>query len=727
MELYRVPMSGGVNLLSDPRTIRDDELVKAGNLVPVRPGVLQTRPAIESLPFSIVGSMSRTTAFPLSALFGPWADSPMFVLHYTAGTGAINAKVSLSAYTLDGQVAIDTQTLMSFTPSNVGVRPWITPYQGALYFLTGEHTAPVPAFTIQRGQIAAQQFAFAGTGNADMRPRVAVAYRNRVVWANFGPGYENTLVFSDNFAPSVIGNDALASNGRNVSLVAAADGDEIIGLAPIMLTDTGTPVESGLLVLRRYSSFLITGEPDQTSGGTPTIAVNRMSIAAGCASPWTIKSTPYGVFWAGQDEVWHYHSGQNPRQVGTKIQPALMRTPRSLGYKLSASYFGGFYRLALFGETQVAPTYADGPQDQWWLDLRNGPPNTIDEARWWGPQTFTYPNSVSTTTGGYNIMLRDDRPGGEARLYGFEIGTAQFSGITGTTQGIIVRYDVDAPVDTSWPLNPTGSISTQTIPFAADATIKPDLITKEFDLGDPMLQKIYDGMEANVWASQSGRLLAQGILDGGASYAETNLDVTAAGYAAGEGAVGVLGVAMPRAPQAIAAYDTTRPIGTTVQLRLQGQAGFTVDATNDEFAFESNNAFGDDPSPAVAQLTRGFYATYADFMTMLVAAMNVEATGDVQYLHNANGTFSLGRDSGGDCQFTVMFATPTATSTATATQIAKTSRIGVLLGFNTDVNATVSGTSPVYVTGAMAVWNYTAPIWELNGLGLRLEAIPRRP
>lgn len=719
MDLYRIPMTGGINLLSDPRNIRDDELVKSGNLVPVRPGTLQTRGAVQALPGTIDDGFSLSANVPLSAMFAPWMDGPLAVtVRSTSGS------TTTTSLALNGEKDGDSGTVMPLAGNPM--RPWMFVFNGSLFCVPATNVDS-PAYYNNYANWSGLNpawlaFTFSGTGNSLIRPKLGVAYRNRVAWAHFGVGYENTLVFSDNFAPGTVGNDVLASNGRNVSLVAAADGDEIIALVPVMLTSVGTPLESALLVLRRYSSFLIAGEPDQTTGGTSTLAVNRMSVAAGCESPWAVAYTPYGVLWASGDDVWCFSQGQNPRQIGTKIRPALQRTPRVLGYKLSATYHNGFFRLMAFGANQSTLNDDSALGEQYWLDLRNGLPQGPDDARWWGPATFTFLNGDGNASVGTRVFFPDYRPGARPALYGYE----PMSGILlGGAAGKVgratraVEYDVDSPVDMP---EPTDS---SVVGNSQDATIKPDLITKEYDLGDPMLQKIYDGMEANVWASQSGRLLAEGILDDGLQYVDTNIDVTAHGFEPGVDVVTSTGVVMPRSPQAISAFDTSRSYGTTVQLRLQGVPGYLVDATNDQFAFELGG-LPETAAPSTVSITRGFYAT-ADLLIAEIA----NRIGAGSSAHKANGTVEFTAEAAVDNNY-MAFVTTTDTDVSYPTQAVKdsTARLCTFLGFDTTANpSNDSGDplSPAIVTGDMAVWSYNSPVWEINGLGMRLEVIPRRP
>lgn len=708
-ELLRIPMTGGVNLLADPRNIRDDELVRAGNLLPINPGTLRTRGAVTNV-VQFPGSFP-TGYTPLTANFGPWVDSPIFFTYYTPWALGIPATVTVIASDLQGALMPSFSPVILSLPSGDDVvRPWRFQFGGRLYFVPGATSSAV-AYSIGRGENALTSFAFSGTGNADIRPRLAVPYRNRLAWGNFGPGYENTIVFSDNFAPGTVGNDVLASNGRNVSLVAAGDGDEIVAMVPVMLTGVGSPVDSALLVLRRYSAFLLTGEPDQTTGGTNSLVVNQMSVTTGCASRDAVVSTPYGVIWPSQDEVWLFHSGQLPQPIATKIRPALSNTSRALGIKLSASYHNGFYRLSLYRDGQTA-TFTEGPQDQWLLDLRDGPPQNSESAKWWGPQQYNYPASSSTTVGGFNIFVRDDRPGGTATLYGIELA---WNSALSQRNLVLVSYDGDASADIPMP---TGKIA-----FEADTTIKPDLITKEYDLGDPMLQKIYDGSEANIWASNMGRLSFRGILDGGYQTATVNQDVDVHGFELGVDTLD--GTAMPRAPQAVATFDPNRAMGTTVQLRVQGQSGYLIDGTNNEFAFIDNNAAEDDPAFGVAQITAGFYTSLNALLTELAAKMDAAVTPFVGHTATHSASAGLVTIGGVNDKLTLLFTANTAQTSATTTQMEKTRRLGAMLGFDTSANA--SAVSPPDVVGVGTVFVYATPILELNGLGMRLEVIPRRP
>lgn len=728
MDLLRVPLSGGVNLLTDPRNIRDDEVVKAGNMYSARPGVLQTRKGVGPIAGDLV---NMTSSYPMSAMFGPWVDSPLFFTLF--GIGA-PSNITLYAYTLDGVAAMSPVKIFDF-PDNTtdGVRPYSFQYAGRIYFLTGFHTAGTPAYSIGRGETTLTSFAFAGTGNSDLRPRLAVPYRNRIVWANFGTGYENTLVFSDNFKPDTVGNDVLAANGRNVSLVASADGDEIVGMVPIMLTAVGTPVESALLVLRRYSSFLIAGEPDQTTGGTSTLAVNAMSVAAGCISAASIQSTPYGIFWASHDDVWHFQTGQVPRPLGLKIRPALLETPRSIGFRISASYFDGFYRLCLFSEDQPKVSTA-GVWDQYWLDLRDGAPQDAASARWWGPMRYNFyvnnnalSDSGPTAYGGSGVVVRDDRPGGTSSLYGVERNWNTATAPSFPTYGNIVKYDIDTPFDRT--INTATSVA-----WTFDYTIKPDLITKEYDLGDPMLQKIYDGMEANVWASQTGRLLAEGILDGGQAYADTNIDVTARGFEPGVDITTSDGSKMPRAPQAVAAFDSSRSLGTTLQLRLQGQTGYVIDTTSNVFCWLEVTDDGEFV-PFSTTIATGLYATLEALLTAIQTGMRaayVCSAVQQAVVHNANGTVTISGGVTGTSFFPneLTIACFDGLGEFSQAQVDSTARLLTLLGFNTGANPHNNSGDPLIaaaIPGDMAVWSYNAPIWEINGLGIRLEVIPRRP
>lgn len=66
----KVPFSGGVNLFVDPASIRDDQVVLAKNLVPVKPGILGTRPALQWVA-NILSSPGSDPFIPIRCMPSP--------------------------------------------------------------------------------------------------------------------------------------------------------------------------------------------------------------------------------------------------------------------------------------------------------------------------------------------------------------------------------------------------------------------------------------------------------------------------------------------------------------------------------------------------------------------------------------------------------------------------------------------------------------------------------
>lgn len=680
-----IPLTGGVNLLADPRRIRDDEVVHAKNLVPVQPGVLATRPAISA-------ELGNTFVTPLSALRAPWP------------TGGIPAAVrsGLGHGLLDFQNAGINALLLS----GVSERPWMVAFLGKVYILPALPADP-PAYTLSRDDLTFQSFTFAGSGNADIRPRLAVPYRSRMVWAHFGPGYENTLVFSNNFDASTVGNDVLASNGRAVNLVAAADGDEIIAMVDVMLTDIGAPAQAGLLVLRRYDSFLITGEPDQTTGGTNSLLVNQMSIAAGCISPWSTAKTPHGVIWAGHDEIWLFATGSVPRPIGTKIRPALRRVPRAVDHRVSATYFDGFYRIMLYGEGQSPIDEAAPLEDQWWLDLREGAPADPGAARWWGPQVFKIPATAGVAAPGTRLFFQEARPGFEPGLFGVE--QMNFN------QNLLVRYGASSARDS---VGSTTSIGT-----VGDTGIVIDLRTKQYDFGKPAHEKMLDGVDLNVWNNIPGRLHISGMVDGGHRTETMEIDVTPRGFELGVSELDEN--TMSKVPMAVGEGPIARPSGTTVQLRVQGQSGLLIDENNDIFCFQFDPTGFQGYTTFVVELAHGLYSSTTALLAYIEeqveAAVSINGFEPWTFLYNTTtGIVSIGPTTPA-----ALWNVPlgdTLGGAVTQAQSDSMLRLMARFGFSTGVNLYEDQN---VISGVGAVYNYQTPMWEINGLSTNIELIPR--
>ena len=461
---------GGVNLLEDPKAIRDDELVRAKNVIPSA-GVLAMRKALAH-----VKDFFTSTSYPIAFTIPSHLPDveAVFVLRDVAGGGVTTLYLptpgsNVSAQLCDVPTAgvpqfVQVGAILVCLPGQPGMSAANIGEGGFAVGYRANADANLFGFGIEG--MAVQ---WAETSNGFV-PTVGCMYLDRFVFANCGPGYESVLGFADKavtisadgVTPGTlkftIGEEFLSGDQRNIQ-IGEADGDRIVALVPVMLTAIGSPVQSGLFVLKEHSAYLISGQPNETTDPGDVFAgldIANVYMKCGCASPNTVVKTPYGTLWAGPDDVWLFEGGSVPRRVGSKIAEVLKNPPANLRYRWHAAYHDGFYRLAVFSEGQ-GPTDDSPCGEQWWLDLRGGAPKEASEASWYGPQVYVLPVGEATyssqlsvfasapaNAGTYSMCL-DQRAGKEQRLYGIERTGMAAVNTASVAQGIVqVEYDADA-------------------------------------------------------------------------------------------------------------------------------------------------------------------------------------------------------------------------------------------------------------------------------------------
>lgn len=499
---------GGVNLLEDPKSIGDGELVRAKNVYPVIPGVVSSRKGTQIGAGLVEGTVGNE-----------WMQYPLAPpIHYVKSPATIGGDAivisrgvqSVSAYSNTAVRVVDFASQTTLVSADMGVvtkrRPGNYFYDGKFYVFAG-YGASSSGKIVQNTTGTPEVKDFTFINSPGVKPALAAQYRDRFVYGNFGPGYEHTIVFSDRFTRDTLPTNVLATNGRNF-VIGSSDDGELVALVPVMLTAVGSPAQQGLLILHEYAAHLLTGEPndstDATAPLTGDVIIARISFNCGCASAESVVQTPYGVIWASHDDVWLFSAGQVPVRIGSKIRPALLQTPAALRYLWHATYFDGSYRLAVMSESQGAND--DSPcGDQWWLDLRDGAPSNHQVAVWWGPQQYLVAGSWGTVTDidvveqGTRTMVIDNRPGMEPVLYG----------VNSTTGGLFpLTYDADVVRDCENDIEPE---------LLQNSEITIEIVTKDYDYGDAEVDKIWNGLELSVWASYAEQLTVAALLDGGAA------------------------------------------------------------------------------------------------------------------------------------------------------------------------------------------------------------------
>lgn len=692
MTPVEVDWTMGVNRQVGPSEMEDNAVYETRNLIPTKFG-LTNRPTLQ---FHSPSGM--VSAVPLASQ-GPISPSAGFFATVVWGQGGvIDNKVALSL--LDGSTGATVQVILD----SVAVPPKasITSFRDAQYIFGN-----VPGAEFRRKLVGADLsvFDFDGTGNENLYPAIMARYRDRAVYAHFGLGHERNIVFSDNFLAGLIGDSALTSR----SIFVGDDGDHIVAMREISIT--GDRVRPALLVLLEHSAYIITGQPNQTTDGAfgfGDLEVSRLPYNAGCASAATLVNTPYGLIWAGPDNVWLFQSGQAIIPIGAKIREVLENTPRGFLYRWSAAYFDGFYRLAVFSEGQSGDdTSALG--EQWWLDLRTREVAPRDEmtARWFGPQVFLRTHSDDGITPavqvGTYLFATDTRPGAAPGLWGVEAGWASFSPTM-----VLVSYGVQ-PGERD--ITYDDSLTANSIPVGTE--IVPSITSRIFGLERKVstLDKIFRKGEVGIMVHDSARLMYTCNNDRGAQMDEVMKDINRYGMAAGELLDDenlqdkVQGIAFWPEP-------TTRNPARSMQFSLEGMAGYVIDATNDRLVFEDAGIV------YVATITRDAY-TITELLTEIVAQMNAVSPHTYTFTRAVTGKVRLHTDSG--ATFKLYFTTTP--SGATFGWVSASRRLGSILGFNTGIDAT-GGPN---IDAVDSVYETHVPYWELYGMSALVKMTGSRP
>lgn len=715
-----IPMLGGVNLFTDPAALPESQVVATKNLAPVNHQRISKRLGVEYL-----GGISASNDYPLAGVISPFVPS------------IVPWDVVVITRPASGSEVLTVQALIDGNPTGEALdtgffytrRPWMFTTGNTVYILPGSDAIPIAPATVpsfwkmtydSTGRLVTYDN-FSGTGNDGVRPKVASPYKRRIVYANFGPGYENTILFSDNNAPYTVGNSVLATNGRAINLTIAQDGDEIVALVEVMLFRESTPASSALLVLRRFGSpFVITGEPDQTTGGTSTLDIKRDSANAGCANPYTVARTPYGIIWAGQDDVWCFDYG-TVRNIGLAISPALKDNPPDQHIWWSGAFFNGFYRLAIWGKGQDY-AFPNAPSDQWWLHLDGGLPKSWREAEWFGPQQVLNgaTNAVSASAA-TRVMLAENRAGHENKLYGVEVGVVADAATRAIT---LISYDQNKGRDLA--SNP----DVLPVQDTNGCEIEGLLVTREMD-PESNLEKSSDGLQGTVRPDHDLQFIMSIIPDAGDDRHSVAKQISASGFRAGISELNVdrIGRVGPSG-FSIYAKPGERPLGFTFQYELEDTAGYVIGDWNKYLVVATNTGVSDSDLWVVT-LDTGAY-TLADLLDHIETRINAtkpSGAGDNWVVDTTGGKVRFqATDSGNSLVMFILFVT--SSPIPTASQLVACRRLMGVLGFETSDNSAIGffdvGVAPA-ITGYEAVYNNNVAHYELWGLKATLEVFPRDP
>jgi hypothetical protein len=196
-------------------------------------------------------------------------------------------------------------------------------------------------------------------------PTSVANYNNRA-WYAFG----NVDYFSDVLVPLTRTNASQSVTLGDPTPITAQSG------LPIQTTSSG--VTGALVVFKGSSIWQITGDL-----ATNNLALNFITLTAGCIAPRSVVQGPFGIFFIGVDAPYilnflgvlsplsHTPGNDGVADVQVPFQNAI--TPS----RIAASFSGNIFRVCVATTIQGAQQTND-----YWFDIRR--------KRWTGPHTFTY-------------------------------------------------------------------------------------------------------------------------------------------------------------------------------------------------------------------------------------------------------------------------------------------------------------------------------------------------
>ncbi|UOF77443.1 phage stabilization protein [Caudoviricetes sp.] len=520
----------GVNLSKHPLKLADNELTLALNTYPIERGVPDMRPNGRLL--GVAGIPPEDSTFDTDraatgGLFQFVDDKGQYHLlmwHFRVG---INEGVQSTVYireilsqNMDGGNPINVDLsyryvllkqdglILSDRPFlQLGTRrafdkPGFIVRNGKLYIFMG--TGPVLRLTAGENDVldaslggvgaapsywATAEFnwnvAVGGNPAINVNGNIVALHQNQICMAGV-PGYPNYIFCSD---PADTGDlSAVAPITRAISI--GQSDDPIVALATIPITGGSAAVEPYLLVLKRRSTWMVQGAlPDSTSDGS--LKIVPLLRNEGCVSRSTVVDSEHGVIWCSGQNVWLMESGQEPRCIGADIAPYLKTLPAQSD--LASAFWSavydptlGCYRLitprglasdVMSQVENVCITYTV-PQEQWWCDLRGLLMDQEEKPAWWGPMTLS----------GVLDQLEYRERGGPIIGLWMPLTHNGYSGTVPQPAPHLCVLSEFTPNRTDW----SEYADWTQIEFPIQ-----ELRTKEFDFGDPFIEKIIEAVEVH--------------------------------------------------------------------------------------------------------------------------------------------------------------------------------------------------------------------------------------
>lgn len=291
---YMVDRFGGLNLADDPVDVGATNAISLVNVDLDQAGRVRCRPG-----FSLVKSLSITTADGLAAFETTSGTTQFVVSHTTTGTRAYEA------YASTGGAAVSTATPGSTVLNAVR---WGDPTNEYLYIANGTDTVwrwTGAAFSQPAGMPIATYLAVSSSPN------------NRLVTANLS-GLTSRVLFSDSGAPETFTyNTAPTPDTGNYVDLAPGDGSPITGMATF---------QNDVYVFKKGRFFIFYGEhPDPD--GQPAFDYRGVDGYGALVPP---VAGDEGVFFFDGRTIWVTTGGQ-PTRISRKIEPILRGTATTSG------------------------------------------------------------------------------------------------------------------------------------------------------------------------------------------------------------------------------------------------------------------------------------------------------------------------------------------------------------------------------------------------------------
>lgn len=459
-KLQRLPLGGPVDLDGKAHGIDDGSLRKQQNIIPDKDGYPGRRGGL--LYFADLYAVNSTKNLHVPDRDGLltttqnenapiWCDGPKDWPSTVAALTTDGARADLYV-ALINDAGVSTNVRKTLPNSTL---PVMFSDGTSTYFVFGQNDRGSVGLKLVKSAAAPcgftlEDFTWVDPQERKTVPRYAISWRNRTLYAHFEGDYRGTVVISDTDEPLVVGENVLTDGGLEVT-----GGRDITGVHEVLAAGNGSPISAIIIVTTLERSYYLSGDlPETDDAFDPshpfgTLAVNKLSSNAGCLSHHTICDTPYGTIWCGPTDVWFLPLGEMvPVPIGRRLKPILKAQPEESYYRIHAVYADGFYRLALFSDGQ-GPDDVTALGEQWWLDLRNGPPTSWKDAMWHGPMVFHVASSIdggrgedTTVVGTFNLAV-DNRPGGNGKCYGVHHGITRGS----TNSMTLVQYDSVEPRD----------------------------------------------------------------------------------------------------------------------------------------------------------------------------------------------------------------------------------------------------------------------------------------